>query len=222
LTARFGAQPYGFYLYNIVTSFLSVLVSEPRMGVFRLTYGFTLGDPEPSMIVNVVASLAATGLIAVFAWRRRQRWRARQFEHDDRLVLLFVAVLAANAVISYPYTKDVIMSPAGAFYALAVFAAARHVLPGGGRGAGAAAVALCLVLGLTWGVRVLGTHLTLRKAARDIRNEWSYVHAWIRENPGAVANPEDAALLRRLQADAIARPTPPALAPPLPRIYDIE
>jgi hypothetical protein len=222
LTTRFGARPWSFYLYNVATSVLSVLLAEPRMGVFRLTHGFTLGAPDPAMMLNVVASLCATGMIAVFVWRRRAAWMARTFDRDDRLVLLFAAVLVANAAISYPYTKDVIMSPAGAFYALAVFAAARHVLPGPGRPATAAAAALCLVLGATWSVRDVGTHLTLRKAARDVRNEWAYVHAWLRQNGGTLAEPGAAALLRQLQADALARPTPPAIDLPLPRIYDVD
>ena len=81
------------------------------------------------MIMNLVATISVDGgCSAVFVWRRRDAWLARRFERDDQLVALFVMILAANAVISYPYTKDVIMSPAGAFFAVAGFAAVRNVL----------------------------------------------------------------------------------------------
>src|SRR5690606_33491386 len=75
--------------------------------------------------VNVAASTGITFAIAVYSWRRRREWLARRFDRDDRLVLIFGMVLVANAVISYPYTKDVIMSPAGVFFAVAAFAALR-------------------------------------------------------------------------------------------------
>ncbi len=52
---------------------------------------------------------------------------ARTFSHGDRLVILFVVVLAANAAISFGYTKDIIMSPAGLFQAAAVFVAVRDL-----------------------------------------------------------------------------------------------
>ena len=45
---------------------------------------------------------------------------ARRFTRDDQLVAVFVAVTLANAAISYTYTKDVILSPAGIFYAAAL------------------------------------------------------------------------------------------------------
>ena len=46
-------------------------------------------------------------------------------ERDDQLVFVSVAVIVANAVISYGYTKDEIMGPAGTFYALAAFCGGR-------------------------------------------------------------------------------------------------
>ena len=128
LARRFSDRRLAFYAYNVVASALSVVFGEPRGGVFRLVDGFRLGAPYPSLLATAAASTAASALIGVFAWRRLGAWRARQFTHDDRLVLLFFAVLPANAAISFPYTKDVIMSPAAAFMALAACVAARDLL----------------------------------------------------------------------------------------------
>src|SRR5690606_24023628 len=114
LIERFGDWPFGFYVYNVITSFVSVLVAEPRAGVFRLTSSLVSGTPDLALAISSAASLAATTAIALFAWRRRHALLARRFDRDDQLVLIFGMVLVANAVISYPYTKDVIMSPAGA------------------------------------------------------------------------------------------------------------
>jgi hypothetical protein len=216
LIARFGGNPSWFYAYNIGTSALSVLFSEPRAGVFGLVHGFTMGNPYPPAIVNVIASAAATTLIVMYAWRRRRSWRALDFDHDDRLVLLFAMVLAANSVISYPYTKDVIMSPAGAFFATAVFAAARGTLADASRPlrtAGAAAIVVaCAVLGVTWALRFGALPLGLRETARKVRIEWAYVDDWLAAENIALARSQDRALLRHLRDDAIYRyPAPPRM-----------
>ena len=46
LVARFGGNPIPFYLYNIVTSALSVLLSEPTAGVFRVTAAIVRGEVD--------------------------------------------------------------------------------------------------------------------------------------------------------------------------------
>ncbi len=215
LIALFGDNPLRFYAYNIVTSALSVLISEPRAGVFGLVHGITLNDPYPPAIVNVVASTCATAVIVAFAWRRRREWRAWRFDHDDRVVLIFAAVLAANAVISYPYTKDVIMSPAGAFFAAAVFAAARGVLPAAARPPAARALAvtlLCATLGVTWALRAIAAPLGLRDTSRKVRNEWAFVEENSTAQIAGAGNPHARALLQHLRRDALYNyPAPPRL-----------
>ncbi len=206
LIALFGGNPLGFYAYNVVTSALSVLFSEPRGGVWDLTRDVVVGEVRPYGVVNLVASTLATGAIAAFAWTRRRVWLARRFEPDDRLVFVFIGVLAANAVISYPYTKDVVMSPAGIFFALAAAVSLRQLagsLPGlGTRGVVLAACCVALLSG-TWAVRAVGAHLGLRTAAVKMRNEWAYVDAWM-AGAGQPNWDDRARTLRdRLQRDAI-------------------
>ena len=171
------------------------------------------------MIMNLVATLSVTAALAVFVWHRRSEWLARRFVRDDRLVALFVMILAANAVISYPYTKDVIMSPAGAFFAVAGFVAVRNILTWlpsrvSPRMATVALAAAVLVSG-TWAARVVGTHLNLRTGAYVERNEWAYADSALADE-GVTLTEADRALMRTLRDEAIfVHPPPPPLAPPL-------
>ena len=128
LQAMFGDNPLPFYAYNVGVSLLTVLVGEPRNGVFVLIRGFTEGDVELALVVGAVASLLATAVVLRYVWSRREAWLAWTLSHGDRLVILFVLVLGANAAISYGYTKDVIMSPSGVLQAAAVFVAVRNIL----------------------------------------------------------------------------------------------
>jgi hypothetical protein len=225
LVARFGDAPWVFYAYNVVTSFLSVLVGEPRGGVFRLVRGLTTGSVPPALVVSVAASTLGTALVAAYVWQRRTAWLGRRFTRDDQVVALFLIVLAANAVISYPYTKDVIMSPAGVFYAAALFAAARGLTLGGigGRGALASAMAavFCLGLGTAWAVRDVGMHLNLRLSALRAGNDWGYADDQFARQE-RVLEGEDLRLFRQLQHDAlIAHPPPPQLWLQELRLFDV-
>ena len=209
LIARWGGSPLPFYAYNIVSSIASVLFSEPRAGVFRLVGSIVRHETNSAFVVNVVASTLATCVIALYAWRRRSAWRARAFTHEDRIVLLFVAILGANAVISYPYTKDVIMSPAGLFFALAVFVAVRDLLARCPvRLSLVRAIAIggcCVVLGVTWGVRDIGQHMGLRRMAFSIRNDWAYADQRFAREHEDISDPPAQELKRHLQDDAMIR-----------------
>lgn len=219
LLERFGSNPLGFYLYNIVSSTVSVLLSEPTGGVFRLTQRTLRGDIDLATWISPIASVCATALVSVFVWRRRRAFVAWRLDRDDQLVALFAMVLTANAVISYPYVKDVVMSPAGAFLAVAVFAAARNVLTWLPAVASPRMAMLALagfaLTGTTWAIRVTGTHLGLRTGAYVERNEWAYAEISLAED-GVVLTDADRAFLRTLRDDALFRhPAPPPLNPPL-------
>ncbi|HEY6361802.1 MAG TPA: hypothetical protein VIX63_11895 [Vicinamibacterales bacterium] len=222
LIERFGSNPTWFYAYNVVTSAVSVLLTEPSGGAFNLTSAFLRDGLDASMLVTVIASGAVTALVGAFAWRRRAAWRSRRFDRDDQLVLLFLTVLFANALISYAYTKDVIMSPAGAFLAVAAFIACRSVLASlpahvSGRTAAISVVAAFLV-SMAWANRVLETHALLRSAAFVERNAWAYVPSHLQEQ-GVAVTPQAARLLRTLHDDALFRyPPPPAIVLPSVRL----
>jgi hypothetical protein len=217
LIARFGDHPLLFYAYNVMASMLSVLFSEPTGGVFWLTRRLASGAVPPFMIVNVIASTGVVLLLAAFAAARWRQWLARRFDDDDRLVLLFAIVLAANAVIGYPYTKDVIMSPAGVFLAAATFGAARWLLAETAiapmHGARAIAiVAAVAIVSSTWSFRVMGLHARLRRAAVVERLDWAYIDSEIAAGRIRAEDEQSRTLLNTLQDDALVRrPAPPPL-----------
>jgi hypothetical protein len=205
--SRFGAAPRLFYLYNIGTSFLSVLFSEPRAGVWSATRNFLYGDElSIALLVNLVASTLGTLILIWYMWRRRHDWVARRFTRDDQLVAIFVAVTCANAVISYAYTKDVILSPAGIFYAAAFTVAVKALLETTQVSASplriAALTMVLLVLSGAWAFRTVGIHVALRSTATSVRNEWVYIDEWIRDQ-GLKPDAAGLALKQRLQTDAI-------------------
>ena len=60
LIARFGANPWPFYAYNVGTSFLSVLFSEPRAGTWNFV-GHLRGDGVSLVeVASVVGSTVGT------------------------------------------------------------------------------------------------------------------------------------------------------------------
>jgi hypothetical protein len=71
LVERFGPRPIVFYAYNVATSALSVLLSEPTGGVFQVVRAIRAGAVSPVMIVNLISSIAVTLLIGRFIWTRR-------------------------------------------------------------------------------------------------------------------------------------------------------
>ena len=224
LAERFGSNPLPFYAYNIASSILTVLFSEPRGGVFRFVWGLVY-KYEPAIILNVVSSTVATAVIGWYGWRRRRAWFSLTVDRDDRLVLLFLMILLANAVISYPYTKDIIVSPAGAFYAIAVYVAVRHLVIAAGSWfslRGVATALCCLLLSVTWAVRYTGQHAILRRDAFVVRNEWAYIDAWLELQNIKLAQPHERALLRQLRNDALIwHPVPPAF-PIQSRWFDLD
>jgi hypothetical protein len=225
LSARFGANPWPFYAYNVVSAALSVLFAEPRDGVYRLTRSLVNGAPEWPLVVGFVSSSLATVLIVRFAWVRREHWRRWEFERGDQLVLIFVGVLAANATISYGYSKDQIISPAGFFFAVAAFVAARDLverLPAR-RAARTVALAACVVLSVTWSIRAIGLHAGLSWTAVRVREQWAYVDDWFANTGRRELSPRSRALRDQLQDDAIRRhPAPPPLREELTRIFEVE
>jgi len=137
------------------------------------------------------------------------------FEHGDRIVLIFAAVLVANAALSYAYTKDVVMSPAGAFYALAVTVACRALISEAPRAA-AATIVLALVMAsmsAAWAVRAVAVQVAVRQSGMAVREQWAYLDQWLEREGKTLSDPGALALRRQLQDDAIVRhPGKPALA----------
>ena len=211
VVARFSDAPHILYMYNVVSSGLSVLLSEPRGGTWDMTRRWMAGDVTPSVIVSFVSALIATGLLIWFTGVRFRLWLARTFEHADQLVLVCLAVTVANAAICYAYTKDEIMSTAGVFYALAVFAAARTALARFAAGprnifASLAVSGLLLVASATWAIRATGLHYHMYYAGYYLRNEWATVEVWLRDQRVEPTTEEGTRLVETLRSSAVEMP----------------
>jgi hypothetical protein len=223
LTTRFAGRAWIFYGYNIVSSISTVLFSEPKGGVWRFAYELTLGSVHPWTAVSVLSSGVSTAMIGWFVWTRRRHIRARAFDRETRIVALFLIVLAANACISYPYTKNVIMSPAGVFLAAAVHVAARAWLSSVSPRSFTLAVMVVTLLSCAWAFRVAGTYYNLRRTAAEQRAEWVAVDDWLQRQRIAFNGDQAHALRDALRRDAIwNHPTPFQSSSAWARWFDID
>lgn len=182
LMARFGANPWPFRFYNVLSAVSSVLFSEPRGGVWEFVRGIVQGRPEPWRLITVVSSSAVTLLLAVSVWRRIGAWRRGVFATDtDRLLVMFLVVLAANALFAYAYEKDAILGPAGLFYALAASAVFRDLANDAGHWPLQRSVMTVVVVLVAcgWTIRFLGIHYSLQMRELTVRNEWAYYEDWV-------------------------------------------
>jgi hypothetical protein len=211
--ARFGANPFPLFAYNVLASIGSVLFAEPRAGVFAVARDLTRGRVEPWVAVNLVACTSATVLLVahvVIGWTQWRRW---QLSDADRMVAVFIAVLGGNAAMNLVYTKDVIMSPAGALFGLAAAGALAVRLEGSGPvRRPRATAALIGVIALAWGIKTLGVHYSLRDSAHATRKAWAYADSWLEAQEVSLASPRERAIKDALMADALwRRPASPRI-----------
>jgi hypothetical protein len=204
---------YYFYLYNVVSAFASIFLSEPTGGRWTLTQRVLTGDIDPRAATTIVSALVATGLFVRFAIGRRAAWRLRQFDRDDQIVLIFIAVALGNAAICYSYVKDEVMSTAGVFYAIAVFAAARHALPrwasapamgGVERRVATAAFSLLLFAGsASWTIRATDLQYQMLRIGAIYRYEWAHVDEWLQQQNELPKTAQGARLVFDLREEAM-------------------
>jgi hypothetical protein len=225
----FGDRLAPFYAYNVVSSVLSVLFSEPRSGVWVSTKALMSGEPAPRYLVQVGASLFATGLVAAYVASRLRSGIRKPVTLADRHTVVFGVVLVANAAMSYVYTKDEIMSVAGALYGLPVFGAAVYFLrrwPARSHTwAAAAAICLvCMVGSMAWAVRAAGVHHVLRSQAFVQRNDWTRLEREWRRDGNWERYADSESLIRELRSQAIStRVVNPYFEPRwMERVFDVD
>jgi len=197
-----------FHLYNVVSAFASVFLSEPNDGRWLLTQRVVTGEIDPMVVTSIVSALVGTGLLVVFAIHRRAAWVARQFDHSDRLVIICVGVALANAAMCFSYVKDDIMSTAGVFYALAVFAATRDALTRWSQASRSIAVTAVLGLvlfasGAAWTVRTIGSQYQMLRIGATDRYEWAHVDEWLTQQDQTPTTPQGKRLVQDLRAEAM-------------------
>jgi hypothetical protein len=204
LERRFGDRRIVFYAYNVAASLLSVLLSEPHDGLFVATRTWRGGDVHPYTYLTVLSSLAMTMVMAwaAFTWWRRGSTLGR----SGRLAIVAAAIIAANAAVSFSYSKDDIIAVAGVFYAIAAFTAIRAALEyaqAGSVARGLLVSAALLLLASTWAIRSSGVHHVMNEHAFRSRNDWAETPLrWQREGRWP-KEPNRLALIERLRNDAL-------------------
>lgn len=210
LVDRFGANPWPFYVYNVAASFVTVLLAEPRAGVWWAVNGLSQGHGLPWWLaINIAASAAATTIVGIATWRALVQWRRGSLEPRQRLLLVSVALVGGNAAVAFGYTKDVIMSSGGVCFALATYAAASMLFAHARGRAGQVATAVGCVMLVLWGIRAVAVPYRLEQQAAVVQNEWANVYPWLENQRIPVTSPEARALVERLRRRALrARPRP--------------
>jgi hypothetical protein len=165
--ARFGDAPWILWLYNIGSTVLTVLASEPRAGRFQFIRALTLDNVPVWMWLHVASSVVTTVVMA--AGLRAIRTRP----HRDRVIAAFGGVLiVGGSALAFLYTRDRIGLPAGIGYAMLVYVAVSALLDRVRPGRLPFAVAMVAVLGFCWSIRSAETYVALRDTAWDYRQEW--------------------------------------------------
>jgi hypothetical protein len=204
LQQRFGSHPLVFYSYNVATSVMSVLFSEPQAGVFEAVRAWLDDRILPRVVVPVVTSAATTTLI-VWATARRAMNR-HALDDTARFIIVGVAVIGANAVLSFSYTKNDILSIAGAFYALAAYGAIRDGLltaPSMQRAARIAFAVLLCLLSVGWTIRSAGGHYLLRSQAFRHQADWTALPGLWQRSGRWPSDPAEQRLIHQLRGDAV-------------------
>jgi hypothetical protein len=213
LAAAFSDRRLVFYTANVVSSIVTVFAAEPRAGLWRFVRTIVQGEvPAPAMLLNVITSAASSLLMFWFIRTRFGDWRQLRFERADRFVLVFLAVAFVNACVSFPYTKDVIVSPAGLLFPLALYPALRAVLrrvENEHRRGVAVAAALALgLLSLGWTLRAAALPYGLLRTAYDYQQEWVHVDGWLVEQGLTAYTPQQRAIIDHLRREALSMEVP--------------
>ena len=209
----FGANRLPFYAYNIVSSAMSVLFAEPSNGVFRLVRGLMLDKATAGMITATIASTSATIAIVVHAARRFRAWVAFDLTYDDRLFLVALALMAANAVISFPYLKDVTMVPATTCFAVAISVALKDLvteidLRRVPIGSAAAILVLVAALSIGWTLRGFSFYVNMRTQAYKAQADWVSLDEFVRRGQLEMQDERQRGFVEHIRDEMIGMPVP--------------
>jgi hypothetical protein len=127
-----------------------------------------------------------------------RRWR-------EPIPFVFLVLLVGNAVMSFAYAKNEIVSLAGVFYALVVFGATGELLGRARTRAAAVVIAvMCASLGTAWAIRSSALQFKLMQGAFNARGGWSSVlppdrrDTWLRD-------PQTLQMVSQIKEEAVTR-----------------
>ena len=224
--AEFGDPPLLLWIYNVVSTFLTIVISEPRDGVFSFVESLLARDMESWRWFHVGLSAITSAVIVVgLVLPRRSSYslpadlsavapakaEALAKAGDRLLVVLGLALMVFGSGLGFLYTRDRIALSAGVGYALLLYVAVVSLMewmPAGGWTRRLVSGAL-VVLAAAWVVRSGETFLQLRDTAWDYHLEWTTRFA---EKGGATE--ERTELFTALQQEALRQtPADPRLDP---------
>ena len=184
----FERAPVLFWLYNVCANLLTVLVSEPRAGVYRFISSLLAGDTPHWQWLHVGSSVLTTAVIA-FAVVMFRPMAAR----DRVLGASGLVLIACSSTLGFLYARDRIGLPAGIGYALLLYVALAALLERGPRRAWQRVLVLGVVgvIAAAWTVRSGETFFQLRDAAWDSHLEWTDRY----DQLGGAAQPQTGTLL---------------------------
>ena len=166
----FAHAPWLFWLYNIASSLLTVILSEPRGGKFKFVSALLRGQAGEWQWLHVISSLVTSALVgAVFMVHQRLAPR------DRLLAIMGLVLLLAGSALGFLYTRDRIALPAGFGYAILVYVGLSALLEHNSASAQRAmfATALVMVLGACWVWRCAEAGFQLRDRAWSNYLEWT-------------------------------------------------
>jgi hypothetical protein len=169
LHARFGDAPWLFGLYNVASTFLTVIASEPREGIFGFIASLVASNVPYWRWVHVGSSLLTTTAIAIGL-----AVFGPSSPRDRLLCGVGLALLVFGSAFGVPYTRDRVGLMAGVGYGLLVYVALAALLvrmpPAGWRRW--VVISCVAVIGAAWLVRNAEAYFQLRDTAWDFRQEW--------------------------------------------------
>jgi hypothetical protein len=213
LGRMFGAHPLPFYAYNVVASALAVLLSEPSNGVFVFVRNLLAGRATAAMYVNVMSSTLTTLVIVWYVVRSSGAWVKRQLTYHDRLFFVAIAIIGANAAISFPYTKDVTMVPATTFFSIAMFVPLQALVrelrmrrveterP-------VAMYAVLAIIAVGWSIRSLSFYADMRIQSYKAQTDWVFLDDWMRNGQLEIPAPRQRGLAEQFRAEMIGMEVP--------------
>jgi hypothetical protein len=207
LAEIFANAPWLFWIYNVVASVLTLLVSEPRAGKYRFIEALLHGRVPVWMYVHVVTSLLTTAIV-VYGLTTSRITNIR----DRYVAAAGVTLLVVGSALGFLYTRDRIGLFAGTGYAMLVYVAISSVLEarvGTPRIRMATTVALVLI-GAGWVTRTAEAYFQQRDAALENRLEWTTRY----EELGGFRRPQTDLLVMLRKAALERVPADPRSDPP--------
>jgi len=170
LSNIFEHAPWLFWIYNVWATLMTVLVSEPRAGVYRFVASLLRGDTAAWQWFHVGSSVLTTAVVtvALVAFRPRS-------DRDRLLLVAGLALIVCGSALGFLYTRDRIALSAGVGYSVLVYVALVALIEHRPSSESSRALALCCVgiLAAAWTIRSVETYFQLRDAAWDFHLEWT-------------------------------------------------